>query len=104
MSDLNFQDFSTVQSDKQPTPKTIASAATVTPTGFLSKISGTAAIVNISPPVSGAHMLVFIPLAAFTFTTAGNIMTAGTAVINSPMLLFYDPITAKYFVGEIIAA
>lgn len=104
MPDLDFQQLSTVQSGAQPRPGTIASAAAIAPVGFITKISGTAAIVNITPPVNGAHMLVLIPLAAFTFTTAGNIMTAGTAVINSPMLLFYDPGLGKYFVGEIIAA
>lgn len=104
MIDSEFQALSTVQNQVQGGSRTIASAPTMAPTTFMTKVSGTAAVVTITPPVNGVHFLVFIPLAAFTFTTAGNIMTAGTAVVNSPMLLFYDPITAKYFVGEIIAA
>jgi hypothetical protein len=35
MSDLAFQDLSTVQSDKQPNPPTIASAATISPKTFI---------------------------------------------------------------------
>lgn len=101
MSDLLFQQLSTVQSDKQTTPPTIASAATIAPQHFMTYVSGTAAIVNITPPVSGAHMLVLIPTGAWTTTTAGNIDKALSAVVSgTPVLAFYDPATGKYTVGK----
>jgi hypothetical protein len=100
--DLNFQQLSTVQSNVMPAPVTIASATTIAPTTFISVVSGTTAVVNVTPPVSGAHMLVFIPSGAFTTTTAGNLLNALTAAVNIPMLLFYNPLTAKYMVGEAI--
>jgi len=102
MPDLNFQDLSTVQSDKGPGVRTIASAATIAPTTFITIISGTAAIVNITPPVTGAHMLVFIPSGAWTTTAAGNIDKALAAVVaNTPVFAFYNPATGKYSVGKL---
>lgn len=104
MPDLNFQDLSTVQSSLQPGVRTIASAALIAPTTCFSFISGTAAIVNITPPVSGFHILFFWPLAAFTTTAAGNITTALTAAIGSPVIAFYNPLTQKYLLAEIPVA
>lgn len=104
MPDLNFQDLSTVQSFNQPKPVTIVSATTVAPTTFLTYITATNAIATVTPPVTGSHMLVFWPLAAFTMTTAGNINQVLTAVVNSPVLLFFDPALAKYRLAEVPAA
>lgn len=104
MSDLDFQNISTVQSAIQPKPGTIASAATVAPVNCFSFISGTAAIVNITPPVAGFHILFFWPLAAFTTTNAGNITAALTAAIGAPVILFYNPSTGKYHPAEIPVA
>src|SRR5262245_1099464 len=96
MSDLLFQNLSTVQSDKQPNPVTVASAGTLAPQSFITNVSGTAAVANITPPVTGQHMLAFVPSGAFTTTTAGNIAKASTAVVGQVLLLFYDPNTGKY--------
>lgn len=104
MADIDFQQLSTVQNATMPKPGTIASAASVAPTTALTFISGTAAIVNIVPPVSGFHILWFWPLAAFTFTTAGNISKVLTAVIDSPVMLFYNPLTQKYMPSEVAVA
>lgn len=41
MSDLLHQNFETVQSDQQPFPPTIASAATIAPTTKLTFLTGT---------------------------------------------------------------
>ena len=103
--DLNFQNISTVQSGLQPGPRTIASAATIAPTTFITFVSGAVAVVNITPPVTGAHMLVLIPAAAATWATtaAGNIDKALTAsVAGVPVLAFYNPITGKYTVGKLV--
>lgn len=103
--DLLFQNLSTVQNKVQPQPPTIASAATIAPTHFLTRVSGTAAIVNITPPIDGAHMLVLVPTGAFTMTAAGNIaFLMGAATVGQPVLLFYDPTVAKYYAGKVTAA
>lgn len=106
MPDLNFQDLSTVGSDKNTKPATIASAAVVAPVTFLSFISGTVAIVTITPPVTGAHMLCFVyttttPVAN---TTAGNIQNISTPATNIPAFYVYDPLTAKYYAGKLAVA
>ena len=99
-----WQQLSTVQDEQSPTPRTIASAATIAPDTFITFVSGTAAVVTVTPPVLGAHMLILIPTGAFTMTTAGNITTACTAAVNSPVVLLYNPITGKYFNSEIPVA
>lgn len=99
LDDLNFQNYSTVQNKLQPAPKTLASAATIAPTGFLTNVTGTVPVATITPPVSGAHML------AFRFTnaspgvtaTTGNIGIATTTVLNKILLMVYDPTAAKYY-------
>lgn len=102
MADQFFQDFSTVQSNMQMMPGTIPSAATIAPVGFMTVISGAVAINTITPPVTGAHMLVFIPSGAFTLGTSGNIAVAATAAtIGVPILLFYNPTTKKYYAGKL---
>lgn len=100
MTDLLFQNISTVQSDKQPTPVTVAAAATIAPTTFLTFVTGTTAIATITPPVSGAHMLALV----FTTTQSGQFLTTGniqqsttTATANVPVFMVYDPATAKYY-------
>lgn len=100
MSDLNFQDISTVANSTQPKPPTIASAATVAPSTFLSFISGTVAVATVTPPVTGAHALcfVFTTTTPTAFTTTGNIKAVATPTQNIPCLLFYNPVENKYYV------
>ena len=99
-NDLNYQNLSSVQGASQPKPNTIASAATIAPTSFISFISGTTAIATITPPADGQHELVFIftTTTPVAFTTTGNIKTVATPSTSVPVLLFYDPSTAKYYV------
>lgn len=99
MSDLLFQNFSTVQSDKQPLPVTMAAAATITPTTFLTFVTGTTQVATITPPVSGCHMLAFIFTngAPGALLTTGNIQAAYTPIQNQFFLLIYDPSTGKYW-------
>jgi hypothetical protein len=99
MPDLNFQDFSTVQSDKQLPPKTIASAATITPTGKLTFVTGTVQVANITPPTSGYCELTFIftNAAPGALLTTGNIHSAYTPIQNQAFTLYYDPQTAKWW-------
>lgn len=100
MSDLEFQNISTVQSSQQPKPPTIASAATLVPTNFLNFVSGTTQIVNITPPVTGAHLLciIFTTTQSGQWATTGNITSATTtASANVPQFLVFDPSAAEYF-------
>ena len=79
---------------------TIASAATVAPTAPITFISGTAAVVTITAPTpisAGGGAITFIPTGAFTWTTAGNIAVAGTAVVNRTLTLIYDVTTTKWY-------
>lgn len=102
-NDLNFQNLSTVAGVTQPKPPTIASAATVAPTTFLTLISGTVAIATVTPPADGAHMLCFIftTTTPTAFTTTGNLNHVATPTQNLPMFLVYNPNTGKYHAGEV---
>lgn len=100
MADLNFQNFSTVQSKAQATPNTVASTTTIAPSNFLTLVSGTIDIATVTPPVTGAHMLCLV----FTHTTPGDLLTTGNILIgsttlaqSSPVFLVYDPNQAKYY-------
>lgn len=99
MSDLNFQNISTVQSKQQPTPTRLASTTVIAPSTFMTFVSGTIDIATVTPPVTGSHMLVLV----FTDASPGDILTTGnvllgstTLVQNVPVLLFWDPVSAKY--------
>lgn len=96
----DFQALSTVQSAVQPKPVTIASAATVAPSTFLTFISGTVAIATVTPPVEGAHLLVmvFTTTTPTAFTTTGNIKAVATPTQNAITLLLWNPNESKYYV------
>lgn len=79
---------------------TIASAATIAPTTPIVFISGTAAVVTITAPTpiaSGGGRIILIPTGAFTWTTAGNIAVAGTAVVSRALDMIYDVTTTKWY-------
>ena len=79
---------------------TIASASGITPTKEITYISGTAAIdtINSQPPLTGANgTIILIPTAAFTWTTAGNIAIAGTAVVGKALHMTYVSGNAKWY-------
>lgn len=99
MSDLLSQQLSTVQTDKQPFPPTIASAATIAPTTRLTFVTGTVQVATITPFVSGYHELTFIftNAAPGALLTSGNIHSAYTPIQNQAFTLYYDPSTAKWW-------
>jgi hypothetical protein len=101
---LSFQDLSTVQGPLQPKSPVIASAATVSPTTFVTFISGTVAIATVTPPAEGNHMLVFVftTTTPTAFTTTGNIKYVMTPTQNIPVFLVYDPLLNKYHPGEVV--
>lgn len=106
MSDLLFQQLSTVQSNLQPNPPTIPSAATISPKTLVTFLTGTVAVATINPPVTGAHMLVlvFTNPAPAVMPTTGNIKAAVTPTPNIPVICIYDPITALYWCGTLKAS
>ena len=98
--DLSFQNLSSVQSNQQPLPATIAAAATIAPTTFITFITGTTNIATITPPVTGSVMLVLIPTDASPgqFLTTGNIKLALTTLTqNIPVLVFWNPAANKWY-------
>jgi hypothetical protein len=97
MSDLNFQNFSTVQSNEQPAPPVVTAAATIAPTTFMTRMSGNTAISTITAPVTGCHMLAIVPATTTGFTTGGNVSGATTTVANRCYLFVYEPVTATYY-------
>lgn len=101
--DLNHQDFQLGQNNLQPLPTTLASAASIVPTTLITYLTGTTALTNITPPLSGAHMLILV----FTNAAPGGLTSGGggtgasilksfTAVQNVPVLCFYDPAKNQY--------
>lgn len=61
------------------------------PTGLIHAVSGALAITGITVPYVGFQgMIIVIPQAAFTWTAAGNIGLAGTAVIGKLIIFVYD--------------
>lgn len=99
MADIQHQDFDTVQSDKQLTPPTVPSAATLVPTTRLTFVTGIVAVASITPPVTGYHELVFVFTNAVpaALLITGNIQAAYTPIQNQAFSLHYDPSTAKYW-------
>ena len=97
MPDVDFQNFSTVQSNAMLKPQTFATAAVIAPNTALTFVTGTAAtLATITPPVTGFHMLVFVFSTGAAMNITGNILNAAVAVSNVPVLLFWNPLTNKY--------
>ena len=79
---------------------TIASATTIAPTTPIAFVSGTTAVVTItapSPISAGGGSIILIPTGVFTWTTAGNIALAGTAVVSKALTMTYDVTTTKWY-------
>jgi|SRR6185369_2047275 len=100
-NDLLQGNFASPQSATQPKPTTVASAATIAPTTKLTLVSGTTDVATITPPQDGYHELVLV----FTNGSPPDILTTGnvligftTAAQNVPVLLYYEPNQAKYYV------
>lgn len=101
--DLLAANFASPQSNLQPAPVTLASAATIAPSTLLTFVTGTTQVATVTPPVTGSHVLWF----CFTngspgaLLTSGNIQSAYTPIQNRPFAMIYDPSTAKYWVMSV---
>lgn len=77
---------------------TLASATTLVPKTELVRVTGTAAIVNITPPPTTFSTLLYvIPTGIFTWTAAGNIGLAGTAVVGKLIVFAYSRSQNKWY-------
>ena len=104
MSDEFFQEFSTVQSNQQQFPPTLASAAVIAPITKLTFLTGTTQLETITPPVTGycEVTLCFTNAAPGAFLTSGNIKTAYQPIQNRPIDLCYDPSTGLWWVKAVV--
>lgn len=96
----NMPEFVTPQSNLPLKPVTKAAAATITVATKLTFLTGTDQLETITPPFEGYHevVLCFTDAAPGLFLTTGNLKTAYQPIQNRPVVLFYDPLTAKYWV------
>lgn len=107
MSDLLAAQLATPQSGLSPAPVTIASAASVVPTTLVTFTTGTTQITNITPFVTGSHVLIFISTNAAPGgfatggATPGALANSITQTQNVPVYLVYDPTTQKYWGGTL---
>ncbi len=88
--------LSPIQSNLQPGPRTLATAATITPDTYFTILTGNTQITRINPPVPYQHVLAFQFAGTQGVGTGGNILTAKAGVNGEVMLLIYNPFTAKY--------
>ena len=77
-------------------PVTIASAATIAPTSFLTILTGNVGIATITPPVQAGHVLAIQFAGTAGVLATGNILTAVASVVGVAMLLVYNPALGKY--------
>jgi hypothetical protein len=77
----------------------VASAAgTITPSGPLFHVTGTAAITGFTLPIGFAGgSFTIIPDGVFTWTSAGNIALAGTAVVSKALTFQWDSNVGKWY-------
>lgn len=89
-----------IETFRKPAP-TLASATTLAPLVPVTIVSGTTAIVNITVPKrvrrAGGGRITLIPTGVFTWTAAGNIALAGTAVVGKALEFLYDKTTNKWY-------
>ena len=81
-----------------PTAAVASAAGVVLPTGPLFHITGALAITGFTLPVgfTGGSFTV-IPDGVFTWTAAGNIALAGTAVVSKALTFTWDANAAKWY-------
>lgn len=103
MSDLDHQNLNVAQSDKQPDPPTIASAATIAPLQRFTFVSGTVQVANITPPTTGYCELVlcFTNASPGATVTTGNIKTAVTPIQNRPLTFYYVKPENKWYAATV---
>ncbi len=70
----------------------------IAPTHLIHRVTGTSAITSITVPYTEfAGLFIALPTGIFTWTTAGNIILAGTAVVGKCIIFVYNPVAAKWY-------
>jgi len=70
---------------------TLASAATITLSHPVHKLTGAVSCTTINPPFTGfVGHVTLVPTGAAPFATGGNIAAAFTATANVPIIGYYD--------------
>lgn len=81
----------------QATVTVASAAAAILPSGPYFTVSGTSAVTGFTVPVGGLFASFSItPSGVFTWTTAGNIGLAGTAVVGKVLTFTWDFTSSKY--------
>lgn len=76
----------------------IVAATTIAPTHRVFQMGGATPVVNITEPWAGfGGEIMVIPTSAFTWTAAGNIGIAGTAVIGKAIIFVYHQTLKKWY-------
>jgi hypothetical protein len=96
MPDVQYQDFSTVQSLLQQKPQTIASANVIAPVSFMTILTGNVVVKTITPPLTGLHMIAIQFAGVAGVDATGNVLTLKASVVGEIMLLVFNPSVAKY--------
>lgn len=97
--ELNRYNLAEPQSEQNAAPNTIASAETIAPIHKFTIVTGTTQVKYITPPMPGFHVLylLFSDANPGTMLTTGNINNAIVPTSAVPCIMFYNPITAKYY-------
>lgn len=95
-SQVQFQDFSTVQDPGQQKPVTIASANVIAPVSYLTVLTGNTVIKTITPPLAGVHTLALLFAGNAGADATGNVTAAFTSVAGQIGLFVFNPLTQKY--------
>ena len=96
LMESEWHQIGTVQGPTAPRAATLASAATIAPTTFLTILTGNVAVTTITPPLSQGHMLALQFAGTAGVATGGNIQTTKASVVGECMLLVYNPNSNKY--------
>jgi hypothetical protein len=87
---LAASDWAQVNPSNNSAPSTLASAATIAPTTFLTVLTGNTAIATVTPPVTHAHTLCLQFAGTAGVLATGNILTAQASVVGVGMLLVWN--------------
>lgn len=93
---LTASDWAAISPTNNSAPVTLASAAIIAPTTFLTTLTGNVAVATITPPVSHSHMLAIEFAGTGGVVATGNIKTAVASVVGQVTLFVYNSSTGKY--------
>ena len=96
ITESDWAQISPTQGPTSPKPGTLASAAVISPTTFLTILTGNVAIATINPPVPHGHMLAIQFAGTAGVNNTGNVLTTTASVVGQCMLLVYNPSSGKY--------